>query len=168
MTNLRQPVASAFTASLDSDDQHERPVDRLAAFSKAPRLGTLLWRLKYGNDATCYKTSLLLIAKQLTRPNEGRELIKKVCQIALDEWLADKCPQCGGSGQVMIREVVSECPNCAGTGMHRFKDVERARNLGMPLDRAKQWNKRISEAHDLISDMDRQVNRRTAIELERI
>ncbi|MDE3023613.1 MAG: hypothetical protein KGI54_17505 [Pseudomonadota bacterium] len=167
MPNLRESVAAALNSSLDSDDLHERPVDRLGAFSKSERIGTLLWRVKYDNDAKSYKPALLLLTRLFRKQKESRNFIHSICKCVLDEWLMDKCRHCGGNGQVIQAQTLVQCSSCNGTGIHRFKDRERARALKMNLDQVEKLNKRLGQIHDYLGDIDRKVNVKTNIELEK-
>jgi len=165
---MRESVAAALNSSLDSDDMHERPVDRLGAFSKSERIGTLLWRVKYDNDARSYKPALLLLTRLFLRRGEGRQFVQGLCKCVLDEWLMDKCRHCGGSGQILANQTLMTCHQCSGTGIHRFTDRQRAKSLHMKIEQVEKLNKRLGLIHDFLGDMDRKVNVRTLIELERI
>jgi hypothetical protein len=53
---MREAISRTLSSSLDWDDsEHEKAIDKLTAFSFSDRLGTLLWRVKYFNDASSYK-----------------------------------------------------------------------------------------------------------------
>ncbi|MDE3023649.1 MAG: hypothetical protein KGI54_17685 [Pseudomonadota bacterium] len=168
MPNLRESVAAALNSSLDSDEMHERPIDRLGAFSKSKRLGTLLWRVKYDNDAKSYKPALLLLTRFFLRRGEGRKFVETICKCALDEWLMDKCKHCGGSGQVLHGQVLITCTSCNGTSIQRFTDRQRAKAMHMKIEQVEKLNKRLGLIHDFLGDIDRKVNVKTNIELERI
>ncbi|MDE3022985.1 MAG: hypothetical protein KGI54_14195 [Pseudomonadota bacterium] len=167
MPNMRESVTAALNSSLDSDEMHERPIDRLGAFSKSKRLGTVLWRLKYDNDPRCYKTAIFLLTKAMRKHGESRELCEKLCQCALDEWLVDKCLHCGGGGQVIFSQRLVNCMECSGTGIRRTSDKDRMKALKMNAEQVQKLGKRLGAIHDLIGEWDRKVNVRTMIELER-
>ncbi len=167
--NFKEPVAAALHSNLDGDDLKERPVDRLASFAKADRLGTLLWRLKYANDATCYTPALFLLVKEMEAERKDNFHFRQNCaKIALDEWLADKCISCLGSGEVMQESLPVPCPVCGGHAIVHYTDRDRARKLGITPDQAAKMSKRISNAQEIITNMDRKVNRTVAFNLEKI
>ena len=152
-------MAAALHSSL-KDGPGDCPVTRLAAFAHAPRLGTLLWRLKYSNDAAAHKPAVLIIASKLPR-HMGLDYRRRVATAALREWLHDSCRTCNGARELVTETLRITCPACAGSGRHRYSDKERERNLGGP------GAKLIGKALQVITGQDVTVCRVTLHELER-
>ena len=122
---IRETVASALDSGLRDSPERETPLDRVAAFAGASRLGTLLWRLKYANDPRAFKPASLLIGKKLPRNLHGSMRIT-IAQRALKEWCLGMCAVCKGAKEVMRGDKMVECKTCDGTGKHRHTDADRA------------------------------------------
>lgn len=120
---MRESIGSSLDKSL-LDRAENAPVVRIAALAKAPRLGSMLWRLKYGADAACYKTAALLHARRLPR-YIGHTMRRQAAETALREWLSDLCHTCLGAREMMIGERRVVCGTCNGLGMRRYSDRDR-------------------------------------------
>lgn len=123
--NFRELIGRDLSASLETD-YHETPVDRVGAFSKGARLGTLLWRLKYGLDMACLKPASFLLAKEVQLESE---IGIRVCELAISEWLLPECEVCRGAKEVLIGPKLILCPGCDGFGVRRYEYWERDRFL---------------------------------------
>jgi hypothetical protein len=88
--NFRACLGHDLTSSLESRP-HEAPVDRIAAFSRGERLGTLLWRLKWGHDATCYKRAIHGLSEAT---GQRSALGLRLCAMLVWEWLNPNCSNC--------------------------------------------------------------------------
>lgn len=145
---LREIVASALAAGLTTD--------QIAAMAFADRLGCVLWRLKYANDAAAYQPALQLITRRMRqRKGEGRALLQKIAARSLLEYLDDKCNQCGGRGMVYaMSQAVHVCTECSGTGIKYHTDFERARAIGVPLERYPKFASRFARASEVIANAD--------------
>ncbi len=146
---LREAVGAALNAtSLAPDNTRETPIDRVAALSRASRLGSALWRLKYGDDVTLLTTAAELLANKArtdsrvreltpyTRVGRRPELLLLICQYLIGEWLQDNCNTCGGRGRTGlgrggIRGIGKLCLSCKGSGKRRINGAERGRALGV-------------------------------------
>jgi hypothetical protein len=157
---MREAISKTLSASLDWDDsEHERAIDKLTAFSFSDRLGTLLWRVKYFNDASSYKPAILILAKRLPRLNRGIAI--KVSEQALREWLYNHCGTCLGAREVRQGDHVITCPSCQGGGVRKYTDRERHQAIGANMSR------HIDQVLNIIGGMDVQVSVQTRIRLEK-
>src|SRR5258708_27294799 len=145
MSNLRESIGSAVNAgSMLMEDETERAVDRGAALALTETLGSLLWRLKYGDQKQyreitvegmsppAFTRTALKLERWLTKKEarwstlNGCELYGRFVRLALADWLHDKCQGCHGRGMVGLDRQVAKsvrvrCPNCAGKGAtHRY------------------------------------------------
>lgn len=149
---LQEQVGSAVNASvLTFKEGHERPLDRIAALGGAARtialnrdgyaapnpvetdrlasrLAPLLWRLKFGGDAT--RETALDAARSFCgwmtrqrywrcdRSNVTSQQMQLFSARVICEWLSDKCAACGGTGlQELLRNGMTRRPR-------RFGDPE--------------------------------------------
>lgn len=140
MSNLREAIGLAVNAgSLLMEDETERAADRVAALGLSEALGSLLWRLKYG-DQRHYReitaqgmsppafTRIALklerwLAKKEARwsAKDGSELFGRFVRLVLADWLYDKCRVCKGRGLIgiernTVKAVRMRCPQCSGRG----------------------------------------------------
>jgi len=128
--------------------------DRLAG-----ELGSLLWHVRYGRQHEHLQDAVDLFAEwMMTRPQFAqidpeaarRLMLDLFAQMAIHEWLSDRCVACGGSGKLertrggaLIRPRGSmqrnarfaPCHGCGGNGKARPNHKARARAFGIP----KQW-----------------------------
>ncbi len=137
------------------------PVDRLGAFSKGSRLGTLLWRLKYGQDPKCYKPAVLLLAKEMSLQSH---IGTRLCEMAVHEWLLPHCPTCQGARELIIGPKRIVCLECDGYGVKRYSDQERDNFLG---SRFKPWGRKYGRVQSRLTGEDRAINPKMIEELER-
>lgn len=157
---MRESIAAALYSGLDDAPERDTPVTRIAAFSRAPRLGTLLWRLKYANDAAAHKPAMLIIASKLPR-HMTQTFRQKVATAALREWLHDSCRVCNGARELVTETLRIACTGCGGHGKHRYSDREREGLLGGP------GVKMIAKAMSVITSQDITTCRVTISQLER-
>lgn len=160
MGNFRELIGRDLPSSLEAD-YYERPIDRIGAFSKGNRLGTLLWRIKYGKDLSCFKPAALLLAKetQLQTPIGYR-----VCELAISEWLLPECETCRGAREVIFGPKRIVCPSCEGYGVKRYENWERSRFIGSSF---KPWVRRYGKVCDELTAKARSINPTMSAELER-
>lgn len=109
------------SSDLKSDERHF-DTDNLAAVALSNELGGLLFRVKYGNDATSFKS---LLASWTTIVQGKCQWPKhlpahKIAEKSLGHWLNDVCPACTGKGvQKMANVPVLDdkpCVICEGSG----------------------------------------------------
>lgn len=153
MINLRECLGVAVNSgSLSMHEESERAVDRVAALAVTEELGSLLWRLKYG-DQRHYRevvaggegstAALDRIAERLERWLKKREvrwalgrrqkLLPGFIRLVLVDWLHDKCAICHGRGMLGVeraraKSVRQRCGSCNGSGV-----VERTTQRGYQL-----------------------------------
>jgi len=150
MINLRETLGVAVnTGSLSVDEDNERAADRVAALGFTEELGSLLWRAKYGGqrhyrevvsgaDGLPALARITLRLEHWLRKREQRwqkrgELLPRLVQLALADWLNDKCAACMGRGMLgveraALQSVRLRCPHCAGRG-HTLRTTERGHRL---------------------------------------
>lgn len=146
---IQEQVGAAVNASvLTFKEGHERPIDRIAALGGAARtialnrdseqmpnpvqtdrlasrLAPLLWRLKFGGDATretaidavhCF--SGWMGHQRYWRNDRGNVTAQQLQLFAarvICEWLSDKCIACGGTGlQELLRNGMTRRPRRFG------------------------------------------------------
>jgi len=128
------------SSNLRSDELHYE-ADSLAAVAmvdlSTDGLGGLLFRVKYGNDATSHNTLLMTWKDKVARKAELRQwprhiTARKVAEISLSYWLNDMCEACEGRGYEMLPNspVLSDvpCKCCKGEKTkpliveHRLRD----------------------------------------------
>jgi hypothetical protein len=130
-----QIIAKYARATLSSnlrDDAHHHDTAALAAAALcegegSAGIGSILWRVKYANDAARYaelleKWGAIVKTKAAVRKWPSHISPPVVARIALDYFLADICPACGGRGYQLLpdvaRPVLSDvpCGDCDGRG----------------------------------------------------
>ena len=151
MGNFRELLGKDLPDTLESD-YREMPIDRIGAFSRGSRLGTLLWRLKYASDASCFKPAVFLLAKGTSLQSE---IGKRVCAMAVSEWLMPNCLTCFGAKEMIFGQKRVTCPDCEGHGVKRYADKERDRYLG---SRFKPWAKKYAAVMALLTGAEKSVN----------
>jgi hypothetical protein len=155
---MREAISKTLSSSLTWDDsEHERAIDKLTAFSFSDRLGTLLWRVKYFNDASSYRPAILILARRLPRLNRGIAI--KISEQALREWLHNHCDACLGAREIRQGDHVITCPTCKGGGVRKYTDRERHQAIGVNM------SKHIDQVLNIIGGMDVQVAVQTRIKL---
>lgn len=117
---------SISSSNLKSDSEHF-DADNLAAVAVADLanggLGGVLFRVKYGNDATTYNTLLSAWKEKVSKKSDLRQwprhiTANKVAEISLSYWLNDVCDVCEGRGyetlpnSPVLSDVVCKC--CKG------------------------------------------------------
>lgn len=127
MVKLAQRYAKATQSSnLKSDDMHF-DTDKLAAVALSGDFASLLFRVKYANDATSY----VRLAEAWDWDVKKRAALARppwpphindaaVAKASLKYWLNDLCPACCGKGvkKMDFEELLSDdaCEVCDGSG----------------------------------------------------
>jgi len=124
--------------------------DRLAG-----ELGSLLWHIRFGRQYQHAPTAVALFIEWMLdrpqfshiEPEHARALVlKPFAEMALHEWLSDRCVSCGGSGKLertrsgLVRPRGSmqrnarfaPCRACGGNGKAKPNHKVRARTFGIP------------------------------------
>lgn len=155
------------------------------------RLAPLLWRMKFGGDGT-RETALdvvRLFARWLAGTHAWREhpvpgeLAQRVAARVTYEWLADKCPACGGTGvQELLRNGMArrpkrfgdpdvrhvQCRGCHGTRRARPDAMGRARALEISLAEYRAlWAGRMDRAGLQLVTISRRLKKPLHSELDR-
>lgn len=122
----RQYSRAVKSSNLKCDDEHF-DTDTLAAMalSGEHKLGSLLFRVKYANDASSHvhlfeQWSVIVHGKSIRAQWPKHIPATKVAELSLAYWLSDVCPVCTGRGHPVILNTPSleenECQGCRGTG----------------------------------------------------
>ena len=161
MANLRKLLAIALSgASLAEDPNREVAVDRLRAHAHSDPLGGALWSLRWANNAQAYTEALDRLTAKMTRifRRENRKIMRKVCQVVLNEWLRDVCANCGGRRYIQATTTAAThvCTVCEGTGLARISDQARMAKLGMSKGAYAHWERYFWVAHQRIGEADTQ------------
>jgi len=92
---------------------------------RTAKLGTLLFRVKYCNDATTYNALFsgwmdIVKTKGSIRGWSSDVSASKIARLSLDYWLNDVCVVCGGTGHERVPKVPQvlqdgPCKSCNGT-----------------------------------------------------
>lgn len=120
-------VRSAMTSDLRDDSTHHN-TDILAAVALSSKMGSMLFRVKYGGEYDCVRDLTYLwraiIDKRLSRRG-WNGVAKSVADKSLEFWLDDLCNTCKGRGHPIIVNTPSleesTCPDCNGTGRKILK-----------------------------------------------
>lgn len=124
--------ARATISSNLRDDAYHHDHEKLAAVAAAGLIdgvwphSNMLLRVKYAGDASSYprlaeEWRALVKIKAALRGWPVEVSASKVARLALNHWLTDVCPACGGRGGLPHNEITSvisddPCPVCAGAG----------------------------------------------------
>lgn len=133
----KQYSRAIHSSNLKSDEYHT-DTDKLAAAAHSGDLGSLLFRVKYANDATTYSTLLTKWMEIVTKKCAMREWPKhvsalKVAAASLDYWLNDVCPVCSGKCYKPVPNVPTVlsdtvCQACLGQGKKPLVFESRSRD----------------------------------------
>lgn len=180
---LPEIVAFSLHSNHLESKEHECAIDRIGALGKAGDLAARLWHAKHGGieQAIGYAQRLLVDAatKKLRMPKNTPKYARLIiaCEQALYEWLTPQCRACGGSGWLMVPRYITvegadadiPCSICSGVGVHRYSDEDRARGLGLSLERYRdeKWGGKMNAISRIIRDRDSWAKRTVANNLEK-
>jgi hypothetical protein len=158
---MREKVGTALNSgNLMASEIAERPIDRVAALGMAHWLGRELWHLKYADQVTGPRKRLVVgyIARRLARPKPPSDVLHRVAFLALEAWLYDRCPVCGGRRFVggdrqnpNEPSTVRPCPRCEATGRLVLRDHDVARVLRVPVNQVARWEQKMRQAQDILA-----------------
>lgn len=122
MSIVQWYARSIRSKSLQDDPTHHN-TDVLAAVALSSKLGSSLYRVKYGlcreSVASLYVDWLVLIRKRAKRDNWERHA-EEVAAQSLKHWAHDICQSCNGLGHPVIADTPTlsgeTCQSCNGTG----------------------------------------------------
>lgn len=144
MAGLKEQVTASIHASTLASRSHAlMPVDKIQALAHADRIGILLYHLRAG-DAS----GLRELSRLLTRKIKCAAAVN----LALHEWLNQRCSQCQGRGEIWIGETLIICAGCDGLKVKRYSNADRAALIGKKI--SARMHKLIADAHHLISNHD--------------
>lgn len=125
LSNIASRYSSATQSSNLKDDEHHHQTEILAAVALSSALGSLLFRVKYANDATSYSALLekwreIVKMKAVFRNWPTDKSTREIARLSLDYWLNDICTVCGGHGNELVKDVPNvrqdaPCRACNGT-----------------------------------------------------
>lgn len=180
----REPVA----ASVSRPGHQVKPEDALAA-----ELGSLLVHIRYGRQHGQIPRAVQTFALwmsfrgRFSKIEGAVEVLPKLAERALHEFLSDRCPRCGGTGRVevlgdgtlvrgtgrMARNAKFQaCPQrdgCGGTGRPVPSHTQRRVALGLTPERydAEGWGASVQAAIAWLGKMQGRINRPLTVQLER-
>ena len=152
--SLKESLGSAI-----SHGYLENP-ERIAALSRAGKLGSLMWRWRYGGQDLALFASNLLTRRAAKRLKirgyqADYEKLRKLCAQVLREWYSPECQTCLGVKEVAGEHKRIVCEACNGVGIKRYGDYERSEAIGVSLATYKAiWDKRFREVHAMSTAMD--------------
>jgi len=153
---------------LKQNPREETGTDRIGALGLSDPLGAALWRITGDHDARAVKVAIEILAHRLRKAGDGRRLIAKLAEVALWEWLNDKCRKCGGRGFVIQEhDVRTACVKCNSTGIRRHADTERERSTGWTAGMVRKFEARFALAHEMLIAADVRVGYQVQRQLER-
>jgi hypothetical protein len=135
-TYIERYIRSTKSSNL-KDSPHDTNVEPLISIAwSGVRMGSVLYRVKYGNDAHSYTELLTAFTEKLTQKSKNPhkhwpQHIRPaaVAKIALDYWLNPICYICKGRGEdVKINQhggIDRECHGCGSTGKRPPKADKR-------------------------------------------
>ena len=141
MKIVEQYSHSVGSSNLRNDERHSEP-DVLAAVALTSGFASLLFRVKYANDASSYSQLRTEWCEMVTiKADFGHwpTLIKprRVAIVSLDYWLHDKCSACDGLGYQKHENAPCltdvACHICDGTGTAPFKCDPTFEKYAIPL-----------------------------------
>lgn len=182
----RGSIAAAAGARVPDRPDAQR--DRLAA-----ELGLVLWHVRYGRQHEHLSRAVALFADyimgrpqfaEIEPPEARRLMLVPFAELAIHEWLSDRCISCGGSGKLertrggaLVRPRGSmqrnarfaPCRGCGGNGKARANHKTRVRALGIPkkwyFDQ--RWPGRFLMAFQWLDHIARRLSHPLRVQLER-
>jgi hypothetical protein len=147
----------------------ETGADRMGALGRSDPLGAALWRVTDDLDARALIRAGILLARRVLKGRDDPELILRLSQTVLREWLANRCRKCHGRGFIYANGMVHDvCKVCRGEGVRRHSDSERVRAMQFTDRRMYgKWERRFADAHAALADANFKVRRQAARQLER-
>lgn len=136
MAKIAQRYARATQSSNLRSDEHHFDTDSLAAVALSAEFGSMLFRVKYANDATSYPRLAEQWAWEVKKraalagwPIHVKEDV--VSKVALKYWLNDLCPACTGKGvkKKDFEDTLSDepCDVCEGSGKRPIECPDQIR-----------------------------------------
>lgn len=150
-----------------AQDERQTPVDRITALGFAPRLGSLLIRLKGANDRQSYIDALDLISTRMFQLAQKHrwghmERCRRVSNEALRFYIFDMCTTCGGRGVLAHSysgpaddDAGAVCPGCGGSAKAHRNVQERAGSIFKLGDIPNRLEKMLNEADAIIGRAER-------------
>lgn len=162
---MREVMGGAFDSSDLGEKLGEGDRDRIAALAGASRLGSALWRLKYGNDPAVYKIALFLLCKRMKFGDA--KVLQRLAELAIHEWMMPMCQTCNGAKELIVGDLRAVCSACEGAGVKRYTDRERERFMTLPPRSWEKWQKKYESVQAVMTGEDIRVNTTVAYRLER-
>ncbi|MAF04404.1 hypothetical protein [Herbaspirillum sp.] len=159
--NLIEKYTQSVGSSNLRDDEHHHSTEVLAAVAMSGDLASLLFRVKYYNDATSYSAlsegwhNIVLKKSQLRKWPEHIKA-KKIADLSLKHWLNDICEACGGRGVEKHENgpYISDvpCKVCKGTARKAVACDRQSREF----------------VEDMVADLDEQALRAGAMAMRKL
>ena len=169
--SLREQMAYAIShGNLQQSEHEETAADLIGALAMADPLGAALWRVTSNLDPVAFRRARSMLVEKIcaTHLDLPTELVRRVCQQAMEEWLACLCSTCNGRSFVTSAGGVrSTCKACHGTGRGRSTDAERMTVLRVGKATYSKLVAVLDEAHAMLNASDKRVSRQVAVQLGR-
>jgi hypothetical protein len=136
MAQMARRYARATQSNNLKSDEFHHDVDSLAAVAMSTELGSMLFRVKFANDATSY----VKLAQTWEWEVKKRAALagwpvhvkdETVAKTSLKHWLNDLCPACTGKGvqKKAFEETLSDdaCEVCEGGGKRPIECADQIR-----------------------------------------
>lgn len=158
----KQAARALSQGQLKHDPLTTTGADVVGAMAFTPRIGALLWRLKWGGDKAAVKPLAYLVARKIVRPGMrvDNAMLLRVVIVAIDEHINNLCKHCKGRGFVTsASSVVSICTHCNGSGQARSEDKARIMKLKCSENAYElKWRPLIEAAHNALASYDSHTN----------
>ena len=174
---MREPLSRALYSAHLEWLPHECPIERVAAMRHGSRLGSALFRFKFGMDKGSAGRAYVLAVRKASKRlriaphHPDYPTLRRAVKQALIEFYAPQCRSCSGIGVIHADRHAAKggvdhiCPTCSGSGQHRYTDWERRRALN--LDKLDKWSDKLSELLHMIGAAEIGLVARAREDLER-
>lgn len=131
---------SCVASDLGAKEGKIKSVEHVAALSGATSLGSDMMRAR-DYDANALRRAILVLARTVRQEMRlGMGPAENLARCAIFEVLHWQCRACNGASEHITGGVRKTCAKCEGTGIHRWRDTDRAKESGYPLDTWHLWS----------------------------
>ena len=163
MSGITTSIARAFNSSDLGEKHFESDADRITAAALSDPLGVLLQKLYAGNMAGAYHEALGLIRKRAHRlaqrkawQNAPYEVLDRLCEVCLLEWVYDVCPKCLGRGILTNAYTndgeLQETPCSCDNGRIHGKAGDRCKSIKIEVYAYGLWKPRFEDVLNIMRE----------------
>lgn len=129
---MRESLAHAVgSGNLAMRDEVIRDVDRIAAMGRGCELGSMLLRLREGEQKQWGARCAYIIARRIQKRFRFTATISQsIAVCAILEWSKPHCHSCNGAREIQTDTLKIVCPACSGIGVHRWSNKDRRQMIG--------------------------------------